>query len=313
MDYGINDLSALREMIVKKKYLERTVEEKIRQRDSLTDTLLDLGRIYDKQQEDVIDLEKLSFSNIYYTVLGQKKKMLEKEKREVLEAKLRYDACFEEREVLREEIGSYSDELRALSGCEERYEELLVEKRALIAKSDPILAKEITELFEKAEQLERDEKELSEAMEACETVLRISEEVCHCFSEAKYYAKLDIVSGDRDDTYRKYRWLDRAESLVVSLGIHMGRLRCELCDVKVEWDTKVDISSLTAFTDVWFDNVFTDIAVKKKVYKAADDAERVLRDIKSVKQRLESMYSRVSSELIRTDATVKMIITKAEI
>ena len=313
MDYGINDLSALREMIVKKKYLERTVEEKIRQRDSLTDTLLDLGRIYDKQQEDVIDLEKLSFSNIYYTVLGQKKKMLEKEKREVLEAKLRYDACFEEREVLREEIGSYSDELRALSGCEERYEELLVEKRALIAKSDPVLAKEITELFEKAEQLEREEKELSEAMEACETVLRISEEVCQCFSEAKYYAKLDIVSGDRDDTYRKYRWLDRAESLVISLGIHMGRLRCELCDVKVEWDTKVDISSLTAFTDVWFDNVFTDIAVKKKVYKAADDAERVLRDIKSVKQRLESMYSRVSSELIRTDATVKMIITKAEI
>ena len=152
----------------------------------------------------------------------------------------------------------------------------LVEKRELIAKSDPVLAKEITELLEKAEQLEREEKELSEAMEACETVLRISEEVCQCFSEAKYYAKLDIVSGDSDDTYRKYRWLDRAEGLVARLGIHMGRLKTELCDVRVEWDTKVDISSLTAFADMWFDNIFTDIAVKKKVYKAADDAGKFL-------------------------------------
>ena len=313
MDYGINDLSTLREMIVKKKYLERTIEEKKRQRDSLTDTLLDLGRIYDKQQEDVLELEKFSFSNLYYTVLGQKKEMLEKEKREVLEAKLKYDSCFTERETLREEIGGFADELRALSGCEEKYEALLVEKRELIAKSDPVLAKEITELFEKAEQLEREEKELSEAMEACETVLRISEEVCQCFSEAKYYAKLDIVSGDSDDTYRKYRWLDRAESLVVSLGIHMGRLKTELCDVRVEWDTKVDISSLTAFTDMWFDNIFTDIAVKKKVYKAADDAGRVLKDIKAVKERLTSMYTRVNGERIRTDATIKTIITKAEI
>ncbi len=311
--YDISDLVELRRMIVKKQYLDRLTEEKRRERDSISATLLDLSKIYDKQQEDVIDLEKLSFSNLYYTVLGQRKKMLEKERREVLEAKLKYDTCLEELNALKREIDSICEERLPLEGCEERYEKLLLEKQELILKKDSPLSRELSLLLEKAAKLEKDKKELSEAMDACDSVISISDEICDCFREALMYAKQDLYRDRGTVDYQKHQYINRAESLVVSLGIRMGRLRTELCDVSIDWDTKININSITLFCDLWIDNVFINLSVKKKIEKALRDARKVNSDLVAAKAKLSSVFSRVDSELRRTDSVIKATVTKAEI
>ena len=68
-------------------------------------TLKELGEVLKKEHRDVKKLEKLSVKGIFHEFLGDKKKQLEIERQEYLDAVMRYNECVKFLELLEFERG----------------------------------------------------------------------------------------------------------------------------------------------------------------------------------------------------------------
>jgi hypothetical protein len=69
-------------------------------------------------------------------------------------------------------------------------------------------------------------------------------------------------------------------------------LRGELADVGVAGPAGIRVDGLTRFTDIWFDNIFTDLAVRDRIKKArravAGSTASVIAVQGALKQRAEA-------------------------
>ena len=94
--------------------------------------LRDLEENLKKELHDVENLKKLSLSSFIYTIMGNKAEKMEKEEKEYLRAKLKYDDCNCRLKSLKENKLNLVNKLNDLDDCEKRYSELLDTKVALV-------------------------------------------------------------------------------------------------------------------------------------------------------------------------------------
>ena len=72
-----------------KNRIEQTLYKLYLKHDDLNSALNKSGAILQKEQKDVKRLKKTSLSSIFYTIIGQKNKKLEKEKAEASDAEMK--------------------------------------------------------------------------------------------------------------------------------------------------------------------------------------------------------------------------------
>ena len=98
-------------------------------------SLSELDAVVQREQQDVDKLEGLSLTGLFHAIAGDKREKLYEEKREVLEAKLRADACRDELEPLKAALDEIDADLAAFDGLENEHEAILQDKERAIAGS----------------------------------------------------------------------------------------------------------------------------------------------------------------------------------
>ena len=89
----MENLQQVQEKLFEKKRLEAKLSVLRSQNRSLELQVSGLKRELESQQEDVLRLERVSLSAIFYSLIGQKEDRLDKEKAEACSAKLKYDTA----------------------------------------------------------------------------------------------------------------------------------------------------------------------------------------------------------------------------
>ena len=96
----MDNLQQVQEKVFEKKRLEAKLSVLRSQNRSLELRVAELKRELESQQEDVLRLERVSLSAIFYGLIGKKDERLDKEKAEAYGAKLKYDtAALEQKQV----------------------------------------------------------------------------------------------------------------------------------------------------------------------------------------------------------------------
>ena len=258
----------------------------------------ELEKRLNKELKDVQKLKSLSFSNLISNILRNKDEKLEKEEREYLEAKLKYDNFKFKVEKLRYDVEENNNRLGQLINIEGKYKDLISEKRELVKKFNLNIRDEIIEIENEIKDLLSNKTEISEALREANNCLMISEETLKSLS-AKNWGIYDIVGGGMISSAIKHNRIDDAKTYMERLSYSVDRLNKELGDVDTSiFNEGLNISGFSYTFDIFFDNIFSDFSVQGEIndslYKIEDFRNKVLNLIRKLEEKENSVGLKVN-------------------
>lgn len=279
-------------MLQKYEQLDIELKSLLKKRSTAAEHLLEKDRNYEfaldqfhKEKEDVAQLEKQSLSTFVQNILGTYDEKLEKEKKEEVNAKVELDraatlleSAHELLDILDEEVFRREEELNLL--------------REDLMQSNPSFREQVTKQEKEKLELEQEEKEINEAIEAGERVLDEINGVLKELDSANSMATWDMFTDSFFIDLMKYDKIDKAEKELAYLERALERYQKELKDVDLETSLAYEeLSQMSRAFDIFFDNIFSDwntrdtirrnIAMLEDMNNEVDDVQNILRKRKS--------------------------------
>lgn len=250
-----------------------------------------------KEEMDVERLEGISFANFINTIIGRKYEKLEKEKEEVIAAKLKYDLVKDELVDLSKEIQVLEESIQSLGDLEFEYRYLIAEKEKILKSTDIGLGRRLDSITEEESILIDRKKELEEAIYAGKELLSSLDRVNKSLDSAENWGTWDILGGDFFATMAKHSKIDDAKREISRAQSLLSRFHRELEDVGGHVDIDIEIGSFLTFADYFFDGLFSDLAVQSKIKNAKEKVvgtkARVNGVIRNLRKELEETESRI--------------------
>ena len=258
------------------------------------------------ENADVVRLQRISPALILYTLTGKKAEMLAKEEAEALAAAARYETVKGDLEYAESRVQTLSLELRRLGNCERKLEEMVEEKKQKMLEADTAFAEEVARLERAVKAVDREIREVDEALDKGSRVRGIIRSICNQLDKAEELSRVDTrfrryPGGYLRDT-EKYEHLDTAQAMLGTLGQYMQDFAAELEDVDLDErdiPDRIGVSEGTRTLDLFFDNIFTDFAVRRRIEGSITEMERLLEQVEPV---LEGLMELKAAKLAKREA-----------
>lgn len=289
-------LEELRQQIARKNRLEYLIKDLQKQQQELSDKVYELEQIKIKEQTDADKLEGRSLAAFYYSVIGKKDAMLDKERQEAYAARVKYDAALSELNAVESDIQKYQVDLRAAQKSEQLYQQTLEEKAAYLKASNSVDANEIIAFENQLTYLENQLIELKEAISAGESAVETVHQILSQLDDAEGWATWDMLGGGLIADACKYSSLDEAQELVECLQVQLRRFKTELADVSIQSDIQVSIDGFLRFADFFFDGLFADWAVMDKIDQSKQQVVDTNNQLANVLKELDRLTASVEQE-----------------
>jgi hypothetical protein len=226
----------------------------------------------ERENADVAKLDGLSLTGLFATILGSKEEQLEKERQEVLTAKLRYDTCADAISALEREVADLQHQIARLGDLDAGYQDILDRKEELMAEAGAGHAGRLLQLSESLADARSDVRELDEAISAGNQVLDGLDHAIASLKSAGGWGVWDLLGGGIVATAVKHSRIDDARASIHRVQELLWRFRRELGDVEADPDVGVDLSSFEAFADYFFDGLIVDWIVQSRIENSLEKA-----------------------------------------
>ncbi|MGP0583894.1 hypothetical protein [Paenibacillus timonensis] len=244
------------------------------------------------EEEDVRKLSVMSLSNLLATVLGNKAEKLDREQREVLEAKVRYDAAEAAVRDMERQISEIERRLLDLGSWRNEYERVFQAKERQILEENH----ELRELAEREAVLTVELKEVDEAVRAGQSALRDLSAAEEDLRSAKNWGTYDMLGGGMLSTHIKHGRIDEAMSHLHTARQSLQRFERELKDIGASISTNLEIGGLLKFSDYFFDDFFSDWLVQGRINDSLDQVRNQTSAVSEVQRELETAKRKLESE-----------------
>ena len=281
------ELDALREQIAQRREDLRVLEQLSRQEKHCMEEVSSRMTEWSREERDVERLEKLTLSSVLAALRGDKEETLDRERAEACKARLRLQDAERQRDEIRSEIRLRQERIRASASCEQRYETLLLEKAAAVRAHDPALAEKLTELEQQETGLASRRKELREALTAGQQTLDRIGEALKDLESAGSWGTWDLFGGGLIADAMKYSHMDAAQEQLEWLQSDLRRYQAELADVAQTAAFELQPGQFLQFADFFWDNVFTDFAVRERIYQSRDSLSGLREQVCRIQADLE--------------------------
>ena len=264
--------------------------------DSLKNKEIDLKILeekLEKKKKSIDDLNKFSVINKIVAIFKNKEEVREKEEQEYLENKLKYDEIVLNIDILRNDLKSKEDKLNTLASCINDYNKVLEEKLIYIKKyCNKEINKKIQMLDEKIIDISNENKGIEEAYLVGGKLLDEVKSAEEELKSAKNWGKFDIIGGDAISSIAKQNRIRKVNYKFETIQKLLNNFNKELKDIKLN---NIPFSNTTFAMDVFFfDNIFTDISVQRKINESLNSIE----GLKSNIQHILSDLRRRNNELV---------------
>jgi hypothetical protein len=271
------------------------LEQRLRR---LTADIVELRAQHDLEERDVERLEGFSLTRILASLHGARDDALARERAEaeaaryrVAEAEARWSAVNHEYEAAAERLGRLAD---APAG----YEAALADKERHLAGSDDPRAPRLLALAEERGRLVDELREVDEAVRAAHRAREALNQLASTLGSASSWSTYDtFFGGGLVSSAIKHSRLDEAARRAAYADQCLAVLRSELADLAAPASAPdVPVDGLTRFVDIWFDNIFTDLAVRERIQRArrnvADSTRQVAALITELGRRADGVRVR---------------------
>ncbi|MEG2290778.1 MAG: hypothetical protein RSC24_12460 [Clostridium sp.] len=285
-------INRIKEDLASKYILEDKLKNYKKQLEDDKNDLRLLEKSLKKEHKDVEKLEKISFTNLFSTLMKYKDEKLEKEQHEYLMAKIRYDEHISKVNLIEENIRSIEERILQLSNCDRDYK-ILINKKIELIKSfgDGYNKSKLEELERNIDVSIRDVKEVKEASFEGRNLLSEIDKAESLLSSARNWGIYDIVGGDFLSSMIKHNKINEAENSFRNISSLITRFNRELGDVQCD---NITFSTTTIVFDIFLDNIFTDFAVQSKINDSLDRILSLKRKIQIIVDQLQDREEKLN-------------------
>lgn len=273
-----------------KNRIDPILAELYAKRDELEAELNTLHATLQKEQTDVEKIEGVTVSSIFYTVIGQKDRKLEKEKSEAAAAEEVFSAQQSEISELNEEIKKYECELRTVRGCDLRYGRLLPQILDEIRTYDSPESKAVLDTFDTLTRIEKKVSDFEKALELCYEVLaNLSGATKHLTRAETDSQNLSLLNAEHNAYLRSDIRinLEKVKPIVDTLCRQIKRLDADLVGSHLDFDIKIEIGNYSDDISEW----------KAEVEHLIPQIEEIQRNLNVARDRWAKRVSELRIEL----------------
>ncbi len=262
-----------------------------------------LRRQLAKEERDVTDLEGLSISGLFASMLGNKDERLQKERQEAVTAQLKFDEARVRQQQLAADLAEVQREIAGLQGVEAGYQSLLAEKERVMQHGSNQGASELFRLSEREQQVQWQLKELEEARKAGANAEMALQQVESSLNSAAGWGTWDMLGGGLIATAMKHSRIDDARNQVHYAQQALARFHRELKDVQAHIQLpSVQLDGFTRFADFFFDGLLMDWVVQSRINESLRSIQNARGQVGQLLHWLGSRVTESHAELQRLQA-----------
>lgn len=261
-----------------------------------------------KEQRDVEKLEKGSSVSFFLKLFGKLEEKIEKEDIEALDAKHKYESTQYELNNVKVSILNLKDEIKDYDKLVKEYEALWRQKERELLNSSSFKKQEYVNSTEKLASLKVLDKELKEAVNAGDSLIKVLEEAKKEFESAKGWGTLDMFGGGVMSSMIKRGHIENANRVLNEVQYLVKSFKKELNDVNISLDMKYVSGDFSDMTDIFFDNFFSDIMVQDKINNALNNVNRTLRVVERNTKELRKSIEVNNTEMDLLNDRIKSIV-----
>nr|WP_144920872.1 hypothetical protein [Paenibacillus bovis] len=266
-----------------------------------------------KEQQDIAKLGKFSFSNLINNWTGKWDEKMEKEMAEAAEAELKYN----EAEKTLIDLKAETDRLRKAyqnpdyQFIDEDWADFLKEKETWLRQHDTIASKTLQKIADERVTLRSMLREFDEARDAGHKAIRTIDAAIDKLNNAEGLSTWDtFLGGGMLVSALKYSEVNSSDDLIHRAQRALRHFETELMDIQnfATESFKVNQNDIFTFTDVFFDNIFSDWAVHSRITEAKGKLNGVLQDVRRVMDQLMRKKDEVNHHIEILNQQEKEII-----
>lgn len=266
-----------------------------------------------KEQQDVIKLGKFSFANKLKEWTGKWDAQMEKEINEVAEVELKYNEAEKTVIDLEAEVGRLREQMRNpdFQYVDEDWSDFLREKEMWIRQNDTVANATLQQIADDRVRVGSLKREIDEALEAGDKAIRALDAALDKLGSAEGLSVWDtFLGGGMIVSAMKYSEMEGSDDLVHRAQRALRHYETELMDVHdVASDSfKVNQNDIFTFTDMFFDNIFSDWMVHSRITEGKSKLNVVLREVRRVQDHLKRKRDEAIEESRRLDEQEQSII-----
>jgi hypothetical protein len=261
------------------------------------------------ENEDVEKLESFSPTRIWATLKGSRAGDLDRETAEREAARYAVAEAEARREAAHRECASLAAQIDALGDVDALHARALAVKEEWAATNDPAVATALAEIAQRRGQLQARDKEAREAHDAGRTALDLLQQARQLLGSAESWSTWDtFAGGGMLSDMAKYNKLDQAAAVLHQADMALGRFSVELADVGLTAVPGVQVGTMTRTFDVFFDNIFTDMAVRSRIQDTSQRTAAAAHAVAQALARLEQTGHDIAAELAELDSRREQVL-----
>ncbi|AHF06136.1 hypothetical protein [Desulfitobacterium metallireducens] len=280
-------------------------QENLRQKES------ELKGILEKESYDVEKLEHMSIASVFYSILGNLDEHVDKERREALAAKLRYDQVVKDLEDGKYQISKLILERLNYVDCQKEYDRLCTQKKEELLQENGETAKRIFELTDKLNLSKFNLEEIREATSAGNEVLDSLNIVLSSLASAEGWGTWDLLGGGFISDLAKHSHIDDAKAEVEDTQRLIRKFKTELTDIRISSEIVMEIDGFAKFADFFFDGLIADWFMQSQINESQRNVESVKSQVVSIVSKFEHMKDHELANIERLEAEINELIVKA--
>lgn len=279
-----------------------------KEREDLKNKAFHFKEVLEKENLDVEKLNKKSVAAVFYSVLGKLEDRLEKEQREALTAKLKYDQAIYDLENVEYEISNLSEERKELKDCKGQFELLFVQKKDLLVKSNAVTASKIIEFIKQLNDSKNRLNELQEAIFAGNDALVSLERALHNLDNAEGYGTWDLLGGGLLADLAKHSELDNSKKEIETAQNKLRRFKTELADVSINSEIHIETEGFAKFADFFFDGLISDWFMQSKINASQESVISVINQVENTIYKLNKLEKQENDLILKLEKELNDLI-----
>jgi DNA repair exonuclease SbcCD ATPase subunit len=290
----------------------RRRDELAARRDELMPRRDELRAALAGEQRDVERLEGRSLTRVLVAMRGSRDEALARERAEADAARYRLEETQGLLDAVQRELDAAQSLLADLAGAPGAYAAALADRERELSQSGDPRGRQLIGLAAERGRLTAELQELAEAQRAAQAAAQALAEVEGQLSSASGWSTYDtFFGGGMLASAIKHDKLDQAAQAAAHADQLLAVLRTELADVAELTPTapQLPLDGLTRFADIWFDNIFTDFAVRNQIMQAQDRVAQAAQMVADIRHRLAAGADQATARLAAIEAERRALLT----
>ncbi|MEL7659049.1 MAG: hypothetical protein AAGU75_24420, partial [Bacillota bacterium] len=291
--------------------IDAMLNELEKEQEMLCSKTKELKAIMEREKYDVEKLEKTSIASVFYSILGSLDEHINKERKEALAAKLKYDQAVRDLDDVKDQISKLNSERTSYVDCQSDYDRLYAQKKEELIRTADETAQKILELINSLNLACINYNEITEAINAGNKVLYSLDIALEHLSSAEGWGTFDLLGGGLISDLAKHSHIDEAKAETEATQSLLRQFKTELADISLDSDIFIEMEGFAKFADFFFDGLITDWFMQSRIQNSQDSVYAVKSQVLSILEKLGDMESQENSNIEHMEAEIDELVLKA--